>query len=177
MSGISKGLGTVEVALRWDPSPLGSPAHDLDVVAAVHSARAPYGPPAYRVYFDSRSPDGTVHLDRDSRTGQGLGYDEVMTLELDRMPAEHGRVVIGVVIQQGAGRRVFGEVANPGVRIREGYTELSHHDLSTVADATAATVAEFTRTESGAWHFREDIRGFTLDPDAFIAAMGAAPSR
>ncbi|MEU9099316.1 TerD family protein [Streptomyces sp. NPDC048361] len=176
MSGISKGLGTVEVALRWDPSPIGSPPHDLDVVAGVYPAGAPYGPPAYRVYFDSRSPDGTIHLDRDSRTGQGLGYDEVMTLEFARMPADHARVVVGVVIQQGAGRRVFGDVANPGVRIRQGYTELSHHALSTVADATAATVAEFVRGESGAWEFHEDIRGFTLGPDAFIAAMGAAPS-
>ena len=41
------------------------------------------------MYFDSRSPDGTIYLDRDSRTGQGLGYDEVMTIELSRMAAGH----------------------------------------------------------------------------------------
>lgn len=174
MSGISKGLGTVEVALRWDPSPLGSAAHDLDVVAGVYPAAAPYGPPDYWVYFDSRSPDGTIYLNRDSRTGQGLGYDEVMTLDLGRMPAEHARVVVGVIIQQRAGRLVFGEVANPGVRIRDGYTELSNHGFAQVADSRAATVAEFTRAESGVWAFREDIRGFALDPDDFIAAMGAA---
>ncbi|MER0448722.1 TerD family protein [Streptomyces sp. Edi4] len=176
MSGIGKGLGTVEVALRWDPSPLGSPPHDLDVVACVYAANAPYGPPAHQVAFDSRSPDGTIHLDRDSRTGQGLGYDEVMTIELSRMAAGHSRVVVGVVIQQNAGHRVFGDVAGPGVRIREGHTELSRHDLSSVAASMAATVAEFTRDDTGAWRFREDVRGFALPPDAFITAMGAPPA-
>ncbi|MFF3981474.1 TerD family protein [Streptomyces sp. NPDC001828] len=176
MSGIGKGLGTVEVALRWDPSPLGSPAHDLDLVAGVYPAAAPYGPPDYWVYYDRRSPEGTISLDRDSRTGQGLGYDEVMTVELGRMPEEHARVVIGVVIQQGSGPLVFGEVAAPGVRIREGYTELAQHGFAEVAGASAATVAEFRRSTSGAWEFRADLRGFTLDPDAFIAAMGSAPA-
>ncbi|MFI6685999.1 TerD family protein [Streptomyces sp. NPDC050485] len=174
MSGISKGLGMVEVALRWDPSPLGSPAHDLDVVAGVYPTLAPYGPPDYVVSFGSRSPDGTIDLNRDSQTGQGLGYDEVMTLDLARVPAEHTRVVVGVVIQQRAGRRVFGDVANPGVRIRDGYLELSNHDFREVAGARAATVAEFIRGESGAWDFRESIHGFDLDPDAFIATMGSA---
>ncbi|MFE4872741.1 TerD family protein [Streptomyces sp. NPDC056682] len=174
MSGISKGLSMVEVALRWDPSPLGSPAHDLDVVAGVYPALAPYGSPAYVVYFGSRSPDGTIELNRDSQTGQGLGYDEVMTLDLARMAADQVRVVVGVVIQQRAGRLVFGEVANPGVRVRDGRTELSNHDFREVADARATTVAEFVRAESGSWEFRENIHGFDLDPDAFIAAMGAA---
>ncbi|MFF4188665.1 TerD family protein [Streptomyces sp. NPDC001691] len=174
MSGIGKGLGTVEVALRWDPSPLGSPAHDLDLVAGVYPAAAPCGPPDYCVYFDHRSPDGTIWLDRDSRTGQGLGYDEVMTLDLGRMPAEHGRVLVGVVIQQGSGRLVFGDVADPGVRVRHGYTELSRHGFAEVAGARAATVAEFTRNAAGTWEFREDVRGFDLDPDVFIAAMGSA---
>ncbi|MFE9405058.1 TerD family protein [Streptomyces sp. NPDC006530] len=174
MSGIGKGLGTVEVALRWDPSPLGSPAHDLDIVAGVYPAADPCGPPAHWVYFDRRSPDGTISLDRDSRTGQGLGYDEVMTLELGRMSTEYGRVVVGVVIQQQGAGLVFGEVAAPGVRVRSGYTELSNHDFTAVADARAATVAEFVRDPSGAWEFLDAVRGFDLAPDAFIAAMGAA---
>lgn len=176
MSGIGKGLGTVEVALRWDPSPLGSPAHDLDLVAAVYTAAAPRGPAAYSVYFDRRSPEGTISLDRDSRTGQGLGYDEVMTVDLGRMPERHTRVVVGVVIQQSAGPLVFGDVADPGIRIREGYTELSRHSFEEVAEARAATVAEFARGASGAWEFHRNVRGFTLDPDAFIAAMGASPA-
>ncbi|MFG3282393.1 TerD family protein [Streptomyces sp. NPDC048111] len=173
MSGIGKGLGTVEVALRWDPSPLGSPAHDLDLLAAVYTASDPAGPPAHWVSFERRSPDGTVFLDRDSRTGQGLGYDEVMKLDLGRMAERHVRVLVGVVLQQGAGRLVFGDVAGTGVRVREDRTELSRHGLAEVADARAATVAEFTRDPSGAWRFQPVLRGYDLDPDAFLATMGA----
>ncbi|GAA0575831.1 TerD family protein [Streptomyces crystallinus] len=173
MTGFSKGLDKVDVALRWDPSPVGSPPHDLDVIAAVYTASDPYGSPAYLVHFDSRSPDGTVYLSRDSTTGKGFGDDEVLTLEFTRQPEAHARIVVGVVIQQRSGRLVFADVANPEVHIREGYTELARDDFSAVAHCTAATVAEFVRGQGGAWQFRPAVRGFDLDPDAFTAAMGA----
>lgn len=96
MSSVSKGIRKVEVSLKWDPSPLGAPATDLDLIAATYVADDPYGAPAYVVHFDSRSPDGTITLNRDSRTGQGLGFDEVMTLELDRLAPRYTRVVIEI---------------------------------------------------------------------------------
>ena len=73
-------------------------------MAGTYRATDPYGAPAYLVHFDSRSPDGTINLNRDSRTGQGLGTDESMTLELERLSSEYARVVVGITIQQGAGR-------------------------------------------------------------------------
>lgn len=175
MSSVSKGIRKVEVSLKWDPSPLGAPATDLDLIAATYVADDPYGAPAYVVHFDSRSPDGTITLNRDSRTGQGLGFDEVMTLELDRLAPRYTRVVIGVTIQQHAGRKTFGEVSRTGLGIREGYTELAGGDFAAVAGSTAAAVAEFTRDESGVWAFHEGIRGFDADPDAFTALMGGRP--
>ncbi|MEU7019394.1 TerD family protein [Streptomyces sp. NPDC046203] len=174
MSGLNKGVEKVEVALKWDPSPAGAPAHDLDIVAGVYAAEAPYGPPAYLVHFDNRSPDGTITLQRDSRTGQGFGYDEAMTVELVRLADHYARVVVGVAIQQGAGRLAFGQVAGTGVRVREGYTDLLTDDFASVADATAATVAEFTRDDTGAWTCRPLLRGFNTDPRSFGDVMGAA---
>lgn len=99
MTGVRKGLAKVEFALRWDPSPAGTPANDLDIVAAVYGAADPHGTPVQLVHFGSRSPDGTITLNRDSHTGQGFGFDEVMTIELHRMAPESSRVVVGVVIQ------------------------------------------------------------------------------
>lgn len=153
MSTLNKGIEKVEVTLKWDPSPIGTPDNDLDIVAATYPADAPHGDPAYLVAFDSRSPDGTITLNRDSRTGQGFGADEIMTLELDRLSETYARVLVGVAIQQGEGRKVFGDVANTAVRIREGYTDLAEDDFASVAGATAATVAEFTRDETGKWRF------------------------
>lgn len=176
MSSLNKGVEKVEVALRWDPSPSGAPPHDLDIIAGVYPADDPHGEPVYLVHFDRRSPDGTITLNRDSRTGQGFGNDEVMTLELERLAPGYARVVVGVAIQQSGGRRTFGDIANTGVRISEGYTELAKHDFTAVSGATAATVAEFTRNGSGVWEFREDVRGFDVDPDSFARLMGAASS-
>ncbi|WP_392673068.1 TerD family protein [Streptomyces sp. LN785] len=172
MSTPNKDIAKVEVGLRWDPSPPGAPAHDLDIIAATYPADEPYGSPAYLVHFDSRSPDGTITLNRDSRTGQGLGFDEVMTLELNRLSSAYARVVVGVVIQQRDGRKTFGDIARTGVQVREGRTSLAEDDFSAVAGATAATVAEFVRDTSGTWHFRGAVRGFDGDPGAYAAIMG-----
>ncbi|MEV7872376.1 TerD family protein [Streptomyces sp. NPDC088124] len=171
MSSFNRGVSKVEVTLKWDPSPMGRPAHDLDLIAATYTADAP-DTPAYLVHFGSRSPDGTITLDRESRTGQGFGSDEEMTLELDRLGADYRRVVVGVAIQQQNGRRTFEDIANASVRLAEGYTELSEHDFAGVPAATAATFAEFTRAAGGTWQFRPDVRGFDTDPQSFGALMG-----
>jgi tellurium resistance protein TerD len=176
VSSFNKGIGRVQVQLRWDPGPPGTPDRDLDLVAGTYFASDPAGQPAYLVHFDSRSPDGTIFLDHDNRTGKGLGADEVLTLELPRLSPEYGRVVVGVAIQQRAGRLVFADVAHPGARVVEGYTQLADVDFSEVLDATAATVAEFVRNRSGDWEFRRMVRGFDTDPESFTRSMGGEPA-
>ncbi|MET8114057.1 TerD family protein [Streptomyces prasinus] len=174
MNGVNKGIGKVEIALRWDPSPAGQPATDLDLVAAPYPASDPHGDPSYVVHFDSRSPDGTIILNRDSTDGKGFGFDEVMTLELNRLDTRYTRVVVGVVVQQHQEPRTFAGVGHPGLRIREGYTVLADDDFGGVLGATAAVVAEFTRNGTGAWEFHPGVRGFQGDPSAFTRTMGAA---
>lgn len=176
MSGVRKGLAKVEIALRWDPSPAGAPVHDLDLLAGVYADADPYGEPVHLVHFGSRAPDGTITLNRDSRTGQGLGFDEVMTLELTRMAAELTRVVVGVVIQRpgGGDALTFADIAGKGLRIREGYTNLAADDLADFGAASAVMVAEFTRDAAGVWSMDPAVRGFDVDPEEFARAMGAA---
>ncbi|MGA4839179.1 TerD family protein [Streptomyces sp. G45] len=173
MSSIRKGLTKVEVGLKWDPSPLGAPSHDLDIIAATYTSDDPHGSPAYLVHFDSRSPDGTITLSRDSKTGQGFGYDEVMVLELGRLAERYVRVVIGVAIQQPPEGRVFDDILNASVRFRDGYTVLAENGFADVTGCTAAVVGEFRRDEGGQWSFRELVQGFDTDLTAFAAAMGS----
>ena len=173
VSGFSKAIRKVEVAVKWDPSPSGQPPTDLDVVAGTFTTVDPYGTPAYLVHFDSRSPDGTIFLNRDSQDGKGFGWDEVMTLELDRLDSRYARVVVGVVIQQRTTHRTFVNVLNPAVRVREGYNVLAEDDFGSVLGATAATVAEFVRDGSGDWGFRPGLHGFEDDPVVFSREMGA----
>ncbi|MGW7415030.1 TerD family protein [Streptomyces sp. NPDC054863] len=172
MSSFNKGIRKADVALKWDPNPLGAPAADLDIVAGVYRADDLYGEPAYLVHFGSRSPDGTITLHRDSKTGQGFGTDEQMTLELDRLSQEYGRAVLGVAIQQRDGRMEFGDIQSTHMRLSEGYTELLSNDFTTVERATAATVAEFVRDADGSWDLHETVRGFDADPEEFTRLMG-----
>ncbi len=174
MNGISKGIRKVEIALKWNPSAAGQPPTDLDLVAATYLAGDPYGDPAYVVHFDSRSPDGTIYLNRDSKDGKGFGWDEVMTVELDRLDARYARVVVGVVIQQRPDHRTFVSVLDPALRIREGYTVLAEDDFGSVLGATASTVAEFVRQDGGTWDLHPGLHGFDDDPATFTATMGRA---
>ncbi|MFF4505861.1 TerD family protein [Streptomyces sp. NPDC001401] len=175
VSGGGKIQGKIEVRLKWDPSPWNRPPHHLDIMAATYSQDAPYGRPVYVVHTESRSPDGTINMSRHSETGQGYGFVEVMVLELDRLAPSFARVVVGVAIHQSSGPKPFGDVSNTGVLVVDGYTELLKDDFGRVADATAATVAEFTRDSSGAWEFQETVRGFDSDPTGFAAEMGGSP--
>ncbi|MCF4136602.1 TerD family protein [Streptomyces sp. Tue 6430] len=175
MSSGGKGLGKVEVRLKWDPSPFDRPPHHLDIIAATYSADAPHGRPVYVVHYDSRSPDGTINMSRHSRTGQGFGYVEAMTLELDRLAPSFVRVVVGVAIHQDTGSKTFGDLSNAGVLVVEGYTELLKDDFTQIAGSTAGTVAEFTRDASGTWEFHAMVRGFDSEPVVFSAEMGSAP--
>ncbi|MEV7886246.1 TerD family protein [Streptomyces sp. NPDC002817] len=174
MNALNKGIRKVEVSLKWDPSPVGSAATDLDIVAATYLEADPYGDPAYVVHFDSRSPDGTITLNRDSKDGKGFGWDEVMTLELNRLDSRYARVVVGVVIQQRSVDRTFVGVLNPALRIREGYTVLTEDNFGSVLGATAATVAEFVRDGSGTWELHPGTHGFEDDPAGYTRAMGQA---
>ncbi|MCX4769349.1 TerD family protein [Streptomyces sp. NBC_01285] len=175
MSTPNKDIEKVEVRLKWDPSSQGESPNDLDIIAATYSTEEPYGSPVYLVHFDSRAPDGTITLNRDSRTGQGLGYDEVMTLELDRLSESYARVIVGVAIQQRDGHKTFDAVENTAVQVREGYDSLAEDDFSAVGAATAAVVAEFVRDSSGVWRFHDTVRGFDGDADSFAAKMGSRP--
>lgn len=172
VSSFNKGIRKADVALKWDPNPRGEPAADLDIVAGVYRADDPYGSPVYLVHFGSRSPDGTITLHRDSKTGQGFGVDEQMTIEFDRLSSEYGRVVLGVAVQQRDGRMEFGDVQNTHVRVTEGYTELLTNDFRTLERVTAATVAEFVREPDGGWDMHESVRGFDAEPEEFARQMG-----
>lgn len=174
MNAINKGIRKVEISLKWDPSPAGDPPTDLDLIAATYLASDPYGDPAYVVHFDSRSPDGTIYLNRDSQDGKGFGWDEVLTVELDRLDGRYARVMVGVAIQQRPDQRTFVSVINPALRIREGYTVMAEDDFGGVLGSTAATVAEFVREGSSTWEFHSGIHGFEDDPATFTASMGKA---
>ncbi|MFC4467476.1 TerD family protein [Streptomyces xiangluensis] len=173
MNGLNKGISKVEVAVKWDPSPAGESPTDLDLVAATYLATNTHENPDYVVHFDSRSPDGTITLNRDSKDGKGFGWDEVMTLELTRLDKRYARVVVGVCIQQRFGPKTFVGVHHPSLRISEGYTVLAEDDFGGVLGATSATVAEFLRDDSGEWSFRSGVRGFDGDPASFARTMGS----
>lgn len=176
MSSVTTGLQKIEVRLRWDPSPVGESPRHLDIVAATYADDSPDDQPEYVVHYDSRSPDGTINMDRHSETGMGFGFVEVMSLELDRLAPSYTRVVVGVVIHQDLTPRTFSDIENAGVLVVEKYTDLLETDFTPVADSTCTTVVEFRRNDVGAWKLHELMRGFDCDASAFPTEIGGAHS-
>ncbi|MFI9150544.1 SAV_2336 N-terminal domain-related protein [Streptomyces sp. NPDC053367] len=167
----------VEVALRRGPPPAGQPPTRLVLVAAAYLASDPYGDPAYVVHGGSVPPDGAMYP-HPSGDGPGLGGDEVMTLELDRIDARYARVVLGVLLQQGPPHGSFADVPALSLRIREGDAVLHEYGFAGVPRATAASTGEFVRDASGSWTFRGGVR--PVDPGegdvaSFTAVMGGGP--
>ncbi|MFH8737071.1 TerD family protein [Streptomyces sp. NPDC017964] len=169
------GLTRAEVKLKWDAGRWDQPTRHLDIIAATYRDDAPYGAaPSYVVHTESRSPDGTIHLTRHSETGLGLGFAEVMVLELDRLAPAYRRVMVGVAIHQRDAVMTFADVTNTEVVVTERYQSLISNDFANMSSATAATIAEFTRDGAGLWHVSEAFQGFDADPMAFPAQMGRA---
>ena len=72
MSTPNKNLGKVEIRLKWDPSPLGEAAHDLDLIAADLPVDDPHGSPRLPGALRQPAPPTAPSTSsRDSRTGRG----------------------------------------------------------------------------------------------------------
>ncbi|CAM5625012.1 hypothetical protein SALBM217S_04274 [Streptomyces griseoloalbus] len=136
VNGLSKGIRKVEIALKWDPVASGQPPTDLDLVAAPYLAtplRQPRLPGALRQPLPYGTITSTVTA-RTARARLGRGHDARTRAPRRALRARGGRRRHTAA----PGRRTFASVANPALRIREGYTVLAEDDFGTVPGATAA---------------------------------------
>ncbi|MET8949291.1 TerD family protein [Streptomyces sp. NPDC004393] len=140
-------LSQVRMGLGWEPAFRGK---DIDLDASVIA----YGPQRNHVdscYFGKLSIlNGAVKHSGDNLTGEGGGDDEVITVDLGRLPQE----VTGLVftVNSFSGQK-FTEVAKAYCRLVDAATdeELVRFDLTNAEARTGVMMAKLIRQFSGEW--------------------------
>lgn len=103
-----------------------------------------------------------IHMG-DNRTGDGDGDDEVIKVELDKVPSEYTTLAVAVTIYDAESRlQNFGMVGNSYVRVLDEETgeELLRFDLSEdYCTETALVVAEVYK-HNGEWKFKAVGSGY-----------------
>ncbi|MEU4153981.1 TerD family protein [Streptomyces sp. NPDC026659] len=140
-------LSRVQMGLGWEPA---YRSRDIDLDASVIA----YGPQRNAVdacYFGKLSIlNGAIKHSGDNLTGEGGGDDEVITVDLGRIPPE----VTGLVftVNSFSGQK-FTEVAKAYCRLIDPMTgeELVRFDLTSAEPQTGVLMAKLIRQYSGEW--------------------------
>ncbi|CAL9557075.1 hypothetical protein SUDANB6_04585 [Streptomyces sp. enrichment culture] len=140
-------LSQVKMGLGWEPAYRGK---DIDLDASVIA----YGPQRNHIdscYFGKlQIVHGAIRHSGDNLTGEGGGDDEVITVDLGRLPQE----VTGLVftVNSFSGQK-FTEVAKAYCRLLDGTTgeELVRFDLTSAEPQTGVMMAKLIRQFSGEW--------------------------
>ncbi|MFF3603520.1 TerD family protein [Streptomyces sp. NPDC002463] len=140
-------LSQVKMGLGWEPAYRGK---DIDLDASVIA----YGPQRNHLdscYFGKLSIlNGSIKHSGDNLTGEGAGDDEVITVDLGRLPADATGLVFTVNSFSG---QKFTEVAKAYCRLLDATTgeELVRFDLTTAEPQTGVMMAKLIKQFSGEW--------------------------
>ncbi|GHB35467.1 transport-associated protein [Streptomyces cirratus] len=140
-------LSQVKMGLGWEPA-FGGRAIDLDASVIA------YGPQRNHIdscYFGKLSIlGGAVKHSGDNLTGEGAGDDEVIVVDLGRLPAEATGLVFTVNSFSG---QKFTEVAKAYCRLIDAATdeELVRFDLTGAEPQTGVMMAKLIKQFSGEW--------------------------
>ncbi|WP_344273796.1 TerD family protein [Streptomyces hebeiensis] len=140
-------LSQVKMGLGWEPAFRGT---DIDLDASVIA----YGPNRNHLdscYFGKLSIlNGAIKHSGDNLTGEGAGDDEVIVVDLGRLPAEATGLVFTVNSFSG---QKFTEVAKAYCRLIDAATgeELVRFDLTGAEPQTGVMMAKLIRQFSGEW--------------------------
>ncbi|GGY90847.1 TerD family protein [Streptomyces nitrosporeus] len=140
-------LSQVKMGLGWEPAFRGK---DIDLDASVIA----YGPQRNHLescYFGKLSIlGGAVKHSGDNLTGEGAGDDEVIVVDLGRLPAEATGLVFTVNSFTG---QKFTEVAKAYCRLIDAATgeELVRFDLTGAEPQTGVMMAKLIKQFSGEW--------------------------
>ncbi|MEU4258659.1 TerD family protein [Streptomyces fradiae] len=140
-------LTQVKMGLGWEPA---YRAKDIDLDASVIA----YGPQRNHLdscYFGKLTVlGGAIRHSGDNLTGEGAGDDEVITVDLGRLPAEATGLVFTVNSFSG---QKFTEVAKAYCRLLDAATgeELVRFDLTSAEPRTGVMMCKLIRQFSGEW--------------------------
>lgn len=164
---VSPGLTEVFIGLGWDVKATDT-GHDFDLDSSVfmlNSNEKLISDNHFIFYNNLTSPDPDKSLQHmgDNLTGMGEGDDEVIKVNLKKVPTNVQKIVITVTIHEAQQRgQNFGQVKNAFVRIVNAQTKQEAVRYDLVEDysiETALIMAELYRKE-GEWRLNAVGAGY-----------------
>ncbi len=158
------GLSKILVGLGWDTRSSDGQDFDLDASAFLLKEGDKVRSDADFIFYNQlKSPDGSVEHTGDNLTGEGEGDDEVIKVDLSRVPPEVQKISVAVTIHDAETRRQnFGMVTNAFIRIVNdaGGTEIARYDLSEDASTETAMIFGEVYRNGPEWKFRAVGQGY-----------------
>ncbi|MGV8842939.1 MAG: TerD family protein [Pseudomonas sp.] len=157
-------LKNMLIGLGWDPRTTDGAEFDLDASAFMLTAQGKVRSDADFIYYNQlRSPEGSVEHTGDNLTGAGDGDDEVIKVDLSKIPAGVEKIAITVTIHDaGARKQNFGQVANAFIRVvnESSGAEIVRYDLAEDYSTETAMVFGELYSHNGEWKFRAVGQGY-----------------
>jgi tellurium resistance protein TerD len=158
------GLKKLLVGLGWDARSTDGAEFDLDASMFIVKEDGKVRSDKDFIFYNNKtSSDGAVEHLGDNLTGEGAGDDEQIVVELDKVPQEVKKMVVGVTIHQADERRQnFGMVSAAFIRVvnQDTNKEIARYDLSEDASTEAAMVFGELYRHNDEWKFRAVGQGF-----------------
>lgn len=158
------GLNRIAVGLGWDARATDGAAFDLDASAFLVKLDGKVRSDNDFCFFNNKVvADGAVQHAGDNTTGVGAGDDEVIRVELAKIPADLDKVVFTVTIYDAETRKQnFGQVSHAYIRIinEENGQEIARYDLSEDASIETAMIFGEIYRIGGEWKFKAVGQGF-----------------
>ena len=157
-------LKEVAIGLGWDARATDGTAFDLDASAFLLGANGKVADDSHFIFYGQLLfPNGSVVHQGDNLTGDGDGDDEVIEVDILRVPEYVQKISFSVSIHEAAQRRqTFGMVDNAYIRVvnKADGKELARYDLSEDGSTETAMIFGELYRHNGDWKFRAVGQGF-----------------
>ena len=170
------GLKHLYVGLGWDANKFDGDNFDLDACAFLLNKDGKARIEGDMVYYHHLTHDsGAVRHSGDNLTGAGEGDDEVIYVDLEKVPADIEKIDFTITIYQAKERaQNFGMVQNAFVRIVNEDTkeELIKYDLDEDYSMETAMVMGQLYRHNGEWKFAAVGQGFANGLEGLVGMYG-----
>jgi tellurium resistance protein TerD len=165
---VAPGLSQVFVGLGWDVKSTDTGSDfDLDASLFLLNSSEKLVSDSHFIFYNnptSPDPDKSVQHMGDNLTGAGEGDDELIKIDLNKVPTDVEKIAIAVTIHQAQERNQnFGQIQNAFVRLVNEQTkeEAIRYDLvEDYSIETALIMAELYRKDGGAWRLNAVGAGY-----------------
>lgn len=158
------GLKKIQIGLGWDARATDGAPFDLDASMFILKEDGKVRSDKDFIFYNNlKSADGSIEHLGDNLTGAGEGDDEVIRVDLEKVPADVKTLSVGVTIHEAEQRNQnFGMVKNAFIRVvnQDNNNEIARFDLSEDYSTETAMLFGDVYRHGDEWKFRAVGQGY-----------------